>query len=172
MAVKTASITLQGGDLRFVARSGSGHALVLDDSRSDTGMRPAELIPIAVAGCTAMDVISILRKKRQAVSSYEVRASGEQEDAHPNAFTRIDVVHVIEGEAIDVEAVRRAIELSATKYCAVGATLSTGTTEIHHAYVVRGEHDEERTAEVIVTGPLEKTDALGTGGTRAEALVV
>lgn len=172
MAVKTASITLEGGDLRFVARSGSGHDMVLDDGRGDSGMRPAELIPIAVAGCTAMDVLSILRKKRQAVSSYEVHASAEQQDGHPNAFTRIDIVHVVEGEAIDVEAVRRAIELSATKYCAVGATLSTGMTEIHHAYVVRGESGKERMAEVIVTGPYETTDALGTRAAGAEALPV
>ena len=172
MAAKTASITLEGGDLRFVARSGSGHTLVLDDGRSDTGMRPAELIPLAVAGCTAMDVISILRKKRQEVTRYEVRASGEQQAAHPNAFTRIDVVHIIEGEAIDVEAVRRAIELSATKYCAVGATLSTGMTEIHHAYLVRDQRDGERMAEVVVTGPRETTDALGTHRSRAETLAL
>jgi putative redox protein len=172
MASKTASITLEGGDLRFIARSGSGHDIVLDDSHGDAGMRPAELIPIAVAGCTAMDVISILRKKRQDVSRYEVRARGEQQDAHPNAFTRIDIVHVIEGEAIDVEAVARAIELSATKYCAVGATLSTGMTEIHHAYLVRDGGDAERMAEVIVTGPLEKPDVLGTPRAGAEPLVV
>jgi putative redox protein len=169
MATKTASITLEGGDLRFLARSGSGHELVLDDGRGDTGMRPAELIPMAVAGCTAMDVISILRKKRQVVTSYEVRANGEQEDDHPNAFTRIDVVHVLGGEGIDTEAVRRAIELSATKYCSVGATLSSGSTEIHHAYLVRDESGDERMAEVIVTGPrqgaaaLDQREAVGAG---------
>ena len=172
MTAKTATITLEGGDLRFVARSGSGHTLVLDDGRSDTGMRPSELIPLAVAGCSAMDVISILRKKRQEVSGYEVRASGEQQDDHPNAFTRIDVVHVIEGEAIDLEAVRRAIELSATKYCAVGTTLSTGMTQIHHAYLVRDANGEERTAEVIVTGPFAPVEGLGTAGTHAEVVPV
>jgi putative redox protein len=117
-----------------------------------------------------MDVISILRKKRQVVSRYEVRASGEQQEAHPNAFSRIDIVHVFEGEAINVEAVRRAIELSATKYCAVGATLSSGMTEIHHAYLVRDRDDEERMSEVIVTGPLEAADAPGTRLAGAAAL--
>jgi putative redox protein len=153
MAVKTASVALDGANLRFVARSGSGHSLILDDGRGDTGSRPAELIPMALAGCTAMDVISILRKKRQEVTRYEVRAEGVQMDDHPNAFTRIDVVHVVEGPAIDVDAVRRAIELSATKYCSVGATLSSGITEIHHAYLVRDEHGLEQTAEVLVLGP-------------------
>ena len=155
MAVKTASVALDGGALRFVATSGSGHVVVLDDGAGNTGPRPAELIPIALAGCTAMDVISILRKKRQDVTRYEVRAEGVQMDGHPNAFTRIDVLHVVDGPAIDTEALRRAIELSATKYCSVGATLSTGITEIHHAYLVRGGDGSEQTAEVIVLGPGE-----------------
>ena len=153
MAVKTASVTLDGTTLRFVARSGSGHSFVLDDGRGDTGPRPAELIQMALAACTAMDVISILRKKRQEVTRYEVRAEGVQMDGHPNAFTRIDVVHVVEGPSIDVDAVRRAIELSATKYCSVGATLSSGITEIHHAYLVRDGNGSEQTAEVLVLGP-------------------
>ena len=153
MAVKTASVALDGPDLRFVARTGSGHLLVLDDAKGDTGPRPSELIPVALAACTAMDVISILRKKRQEVTRYEVRAEGVQADDHPNEFTRIDVLHVIDGPAVDVEAVRRAIELSATKYCSVGATLSSGVTEIHHAYLVRDEVGGEQTAEVLVLGP-------------------
>ncbi len=156
MNLKTSCLTLEGDGLRFLAEAGSGHSLILDDATGGSGMRPSELIPLAVAGCTAMDVISILRKKHQTITRYEVRASGAQEDLHPNAFVRIDVIHIIEGERIDVEAVRRAIELSATKYCAVGATLSTGMTEIHHAYLVRNESGEERMAEVVVTGPFER----------------
>lgn len=154
MALKTATVTLDNDDMRFIGRSGSGHALVLDSSSGDTGMRPAELIPLALAGCTAMDVISILRKKRQDVRRYEVEATGEQESDHPNAFTRIDVRHVIDGRDIDEEAVRRAIELSATKYCSVGATLSSGITEVHHSYVVHDPVAADRSAEVIVLGPL------------------
>ena len=153
MAVKTASVALDGPNLRFLARSGSGHSIVLDDGRGDTGPRPAELVPMALAACTAMDVISILRKKRQEVTHYEVRADGVQMDDHPNAFTRIDVVHVIAGPSLDIDAVRRAIELSARKYCSVGATLSSGITEIHHAYLVRDGDGLEQNAEVLVLGP-------------------
>lgn len=153
MAVKTASVTLDGSSLRFVARSGSGHELVMDDGHGDTGPRPAELIPVALAGCTAMDVISILRKKHQEVTRYEVLAEGVQMDEHPNAFTRIDVLHVVEGPTVELEALRRAIELSATKYCSVGATLATGITEIHHAYLLRDGSGSEQTAEVLVLGP-------------------
>ena len=140
MSTKTASVVLEGDGLRFAVQTGSGHTFVLDDAAGDLGARPAELVPAAVAACTAMDVISILRKKRQVVTRYEVRASGLQaDDAHPAVFTRVDVVHVVDGPALDVEAVRRAIELSATRYCSVGGTLATGVTEIHHAYLV---HDE------------------------------
>lgn len=154
MPRKSAAVTLEGDDLRFVGRVGSGHSIVLDSGSGDTGMRPAELVPLALAGCTAMDVISILRKKRQDVRRYTAEATGSQQDVHPNAFTRIDVVHVVEGSGIDIAAVRRAIEISATKYCSVGATLSSGVTEIHHAYVVRDDTaDSEQTAEVIVLGP-------------------
>lgn len=152
MSLKTATVTLDGGDLRFVARAGSGHSIVLDDAGGDGGMRPAELVPVALAGCTAMDVISILRKKRQPVARYEVRASGTQADAHPAVFTRIDVVHLVDGP-VEVEAVRRAIELSATRYCSVGGTLSTGVSEIHHSYVVRDGAGGEWMGEVLVTGP-------------------
>jgi putative redox protein len=152
MAVKTSSVTLEG-DMRLVGRVGSGHSIVMDNGTGDTGARPAELIPLALAGCTAMDVISILRKKRQEVTRYEVLSNGTQMDDHPNAFTRFDVTHVVEGPDLDVEAVRRAIELSATKYCSVGATLSSGRAEIHHSYVVRNGSGAETSAEVIVLGP-------------------
>ena len=153
MTTKTAVATLTDDRLRFDVTTGSGHTIVLDSGEGDTGARPAELVGVSLAGCTAMDVISILRKKRQAVTHYEVQVSGVQGDEHPNAFSRFDVVHVVEGEGIDPEAVRRAIELSATKYCAVSSTLATGQVEIRHAYVLRGPGDDEQTGEVVVTGP-------------------
>ena len=153
MSVKTASVTLDGAHLRFVGRTGSGHRVVIDDAAADGGPRPAELVPLALAGCTAMDVISILRKKRQTIAHYEVRASGTQRDEAPAIFTRIDVVHDIEGTDVDIEAVRRSIELSATRYCAVGSTLASGVTEIHHRYVVRCGDEEPLVGEVVVLGP-------------------
>jgi putative redox protein len=153
MSEKRASVALEGEALRFVATSGGGHAIPLDGATGDTGMRPAELLPAALAGCTAMDVISILRKKRQVVTRYVVEAVGRQRDEHPNAFTRIDLTHLVEGDDLDVEAVRRSIELSATKYCSVGATLSSGDVELHHAYRVVGGDGRTREAEVVVLGP-------------------
>jgi putative redox protein len=154
MALKTATVTLEGDGLRFVGTVGSGHQIVLDDGNGDTGARPAELIPLALAGCTAMDVISILRKKRQDVRDYSVETAGYQMDAHPNAFMRIEVTHVVTGVSLDPAAVARAIELSATKYCSVGATLSTGITEIRHGYrLVDADTGVETSADVLVEGP-------------------
>ena len=162
MGTRTAGLLLEGDGVRLRVRTGSGHTFVLDDAAGNAGPRPAELIPAAVAGCTGMDVISILRKKRQPVERYEIHASGEQRDgAGPAVFTRIDITHVLHGRAIDVEAVRRAIELSATRYCAVGATLSTGIAEIHHAYVIHDPDGSVRQGDVITTGPHEEPDALG-----------
>lgn len=155
MAVKTAVVAYTGTGLRFRARAGSGHELTIDDATGDAGFRPAELVPLALAGCTAMDVVSILAKKRQPVTAYEVRVEGIQRDRpQPTIFTRIDVVHVVDGPAeLDTEAVRRSIELSATRYCAVSGTLATGATEIHHRYLVRRPGRPDETAEVRVEGP-------------------
>jgi putative redox protein len=162
MSTKTVRATLEGEGLRFIAETGSGHRVILDSGEGDRGPRPAELLMVAQAGCTAMDVVSILRKKRQRFSRYEIRVAGEQRDEpHPHVFTRVRVIHVIEGD-VEVEAVRRAIELSATRYCTVTGNLASGVAEIHHAYVVRDASGEEHYGEVVVTGPDEAPDALGT----------
>ena len=164
MATKTASVTLEGGEMRFIGSVGSGHAFVLDDGNSNTGARPSELVPLALAGCTAMDVISILRKKRQDVRGYTVETAGQQMDAHPNAFTRIDVTHVVTGVGLDPAAVVRAIELSATKYCSVGMTLASGITEICHSYrLIDAETGAETSADVIVSGPGSEITAPAAG---------
>jgi putative redox protein len=153
VSTKTATLTLAGGDMRFEAQVGSGHTIVLDNAEGDTGARPSELVGVALGACTGMDVISILRKKRQEVTGYEIRVTGLQEEGHPHNFTRFDVVHVVDGEGLDPEAVRRAIELSATRYCSVGSTLSSGDLEVHHAYLIRMPGDDDLYAEVLVTGP-------------------
>jgi putative redox protein len=161
MATKTVTTRLDGDGLRLIARTGSGHTIVMDNAEGDSGPRPAELLVVAQAGCTAMDVVSILRKKRQAVTRYEVRVAAEQrDDPSPHVFERIRIVHAVEG-TIDIEALRRAIELSATRYCTVTGNLSSGVTEIHHAYVVRDAAGDEQYGEVVVTGPAESPDALG-----------
>ena len=164
MTTTTVAARLDGDALRFVALTGSGHTIVMDGVEGDSGPRPAELLVVAQAGCAAMDVISILRKKRQTVTRYEVRVVAEQrDDPPPHVFERLRIVHAIEG-AIDIEALRRAIELSATKYCTVTGNLASGVAEIHHAYTVRDAAGDEQYGEVVVTGPAERPDALGQHG--------
>ena len=160
VVTRSVSARLDGAAMRLVATTGSGHTIVMDDADGDSGPRPAEMQMVAQAGCTAMDVIGILRKKRQAVTSYEVRVAGEQrDDRHPHVFERIRIVHVVEG-AVEVEALRRAIELSATRYCTVTANLASGVTEVHHGYILRDPTGAEQTGEVVVTGPGRDPDEL------------
>ena len=149
------------GGLRFVVTTGSGHEVVFDDGVSDGGPRPTEMLAAALAACSAMDVVSILAKKRQVFTSYAVETEAHQRDEFPQVFTRVDLVHVIEGPALDLVAVRRSIELSATKYCPISAMISAGPTEIHHRYRIVNTAVEPATTlegEVIVTGPFAPTE--------------
>lgn len=161
MATKTVTVGLDGDGLRLSALTGSGHTVVMDSAEGDAGPRPAEVLLVALAGCTAADVVSILRKKRQSFRRYEVRVVGEQrDDPPPHVFERVRIIHVVEG-SVDLEALRRAIELSATKYCTVSGNLASGVTQIHHAYILRDAAGEEHYREVVVTGPGARPDALG-----------
>lgn len=140
--------------MRFEVTTGSGHAIVLDDGIGNAGARPIEMVLVALAGCTAMDVISILEKKRQVVTSYAVDTLAEERDAHPTIFTRVDVTHAVEGPDPSLDAVRRAIELSAWKYCPVSAMLCGGPVELHHRYRVTATDTGVVTdGEVVVLGP-------------------
>ncbi|HVP19692.1 MAG TPA: OsmC family protein [Spirochaetia bacterium] len=97
---------------------------------ANDGFRPLELVLVGLAACTAMDVISILGKKRQQVTAFEVKAHGDQAEEHPRAFTKFVVEYIVTGKGIDRDAVERAVELSQTKYCSVTATLrNTGPIE-------------------------------------------
>lgn len=116
----------------------------------DSAAGPKEALLAALAGCTAMDVASLLRKKRQAADSYEIEVSGETAEAHPRVFTTISVEHRV-GGAVDVEALRRSIELSATRYCPVSAMLSAVAT-IEHRYRLTID-GTTRAAVVAITGP-------------------
>jgi putative redox protein len=154
MATKRAAVSYHGPGLRFVGGTGSGHVVAFDDEAGGTGPRPTEVMLSALAACTAMDVISILQKKRQPVESYRVRVEGQQQDEHPRVFTEIHVVHEVRGGRVDPAAVRRAVELSASRYCAISATLATGATRISHWYVVLGDSpSSDDVGEVLVTGP-------------------
>jgi len=99
------------------------------------GFRPMELLLVGLAGCTAMDVISILEKKRQQVTGFEVKAHAERSTEHPRVFTEILLEYIVTGHAIDPEAVKRAVELSETKYCSAQAMLGK-TANIQHKITI------------------------------------
>jgi len=152
--LKSAHARQAGPGLRFEITTGSGHVVVVDDATGDTGPRPAELLLVAQAGCTALDVASILAKKRQSVTAYGVSVAGVQrDDPHPHVYERIDIVHEVEGPGVETAAVQRAIELSATRYCTVSAMLASGVAEIHHCFVIRRPGEADEAGEVLVTGP-------------------
>jgi putative redox protein len=160
--LRTALARHSGRGLRFAIRTGSGHDLAVDDAVGDTGPRPAELLLAAQAGCTAFDVASILAKKRQHVTSYEVVVTGEQrDDPHPHVFEQIDVLHELWGPELDTAAVRRSIELSATRYCTATAMLSAGPAEVRHRYAIHRRGAATESGEVVVTGPHADPDAPG-----------
>ncbi len=106
----------------FELHSGSGH-IALTDGDSRAAMSPMEMLLGAMAGCAAADVISILQKKRQAVSGLETRIRGLRCEEHPRVYTNIEVKFVVTGRQVDPAAVQRAIELTETKYCSVSAML-------------------------------------------------
>lgn len=109
---------------QFVAQTGSGHYVLLDDTAGATGPKPIELVAAGLAGCTAFDVITILRQKyRQRVTGYEVSVEAEQAERPPQVFTVVRIHHVVTGVDVDPAVLQEAIRLSEEKYCSVGAML-------------------------------------------------
>ena len=108
---------------QFVGQSGSGHNVVIDDAQGNTGAKPIELALLALGGCTAFDVIGILRKMRQRVTAYDIELLAEQCEEPPTVFTRVTIKHKLQG-CIKTETVQKAIHLSETKYCSVSAMIS------------------------------------------------
>lgn len=107
--------------MTFAGSSESGFEVPLGSSPEvggdDDGFRPMELLAIGLAGCTAMDVISILQKKKQEVTGFEVQVHAERADEHPRVFTRITIDYIVSGASVERAAVERAVQLSSEKYC-------------------------------------------------------
>jgi putative redox protein len=139
-----ATVHYAGDDL-WVGISPSGHAQALDTNHErGSAATPVELLLIALGSCTAVDVISIMRKKREAVTDYRVEVKGFRRDEHPRKFTRMEVRHIIRGRHISERALAQAIELSETKYCSVAETLRP-TVEIVSSYEIIEEDEEPST---------------------------
>jgi len=127
------------GRMSFEGSADSGFTLPLGTDPAvggdNDGFRPMELLAIGLAGCTAMDVVSILQKKRQNVTGFEVRIGTEHAQEHPKVFTQVKVEYVIDGHQVEPAVVERAIVLSSIKYCPAQAMLAKAV-KIEHTYVV------------------------------------
>lgn len=122
----------------FEVKTGSGNTLVIEGANQKRGPSPVELVLVGLAGCTGIDVLDILEKKRLEIKGLEVRVEGTRAESAPMVYTCIDVVYTIRGKNIPAEAVEHAIQLSSDKYCSVGVMLSK-TAKINHRYEIIAE---------------------------------
>ena len=141
------------GTLEFEATDDGGATVTMGNAPEGHG--PAALVLAALAGCSGMDVATIMSKKKVAFESYRIEVNGQQRMAYPRLYTSIVVEHIIIGSDIDDKAVARSIELSARKYCVVGATLASGATAIDHRVRISDERGE-RTCDCVTIGPRGK----------------
>lgn len=118
-----AVIAFAGDDL-FDGRTPSGHVVAIDTDRErNSAPSPMELLLIALGSCAGVDVVSILKKKREEVTAYRVEVSGQRRAQHPRSYERMEVHHIVTGRNISARSVAQAVELSEQKYCSVAATL-------------------------------------------------
>ncbi len=124
----------------FVAESGSGHSVVMDGAPEyggrNLGFRPMEMLLLGLGGCTAFDVVHILKKSRQPVADCEVEIEAERADSEPKVFTRIHIHFIVRGTGLKENAVQRAVSLSAEKYCSASLMLGK-TAEMSHDFEIR-----------------------------------
>ena len=127
-------------DMMFVAETGSGHAVVMDGAPEigghNLGPRPMEMLLVGLGGCTAIDVVMILKRGREAVMDCVVEMDAERADSEPKVFTKIHMHYIVTGQQLDANKVDRAIKLSAEKYCSASAMLGAMAT-ITHDFEVR-----------------------------------
>jgi putative redox protein len=124
-ATMTISANIKWTDgMQFVARAGNGPAVVLDSGEGGSGPSPMEMVLIGVAGCSAVDVIMIMQKKRARVTGFEVNITGERAEEYPQRYSEVGIEYVLKGENIKPKAVEQAIQLSETKYCGALASLN------------------------------------------------
>jgi putative redox protein len=135
-------------NMTFIGIPDSGFPVQMDaDSYfggTDQGVRPMEMIALGLAGCTGMDVISILRKKRQQVTQFEVQVNAPRSAEHPKVFTRARITYIVAGKNVNETAVLRSIELSMTKYCPVQVMLSQAFPMELHYEIYEDEPDGTR----------------------------
>lgn len=134
----TAKIKYTEG-MQFVGEADSGHAMVMDSGiesgGKDTGLRPMELLLIGIGGCSGMDIVSILKKKKENLTGLEINVIGKKADEHPKKYTDIEIEFILKGKNLSDDAVKKTVELSMGKYCSVKATLE-GTAKVNYSYKI------------------------------------
>ena len=127
-------------DVTFLGESGSGHAVVMDgppeNGGRNLGVRPMEMLLLGMGGCASFDVVQILRKSRQRITDCVAELSAERAEKDPKVFTRIHISFIVTGHDLGEPQVRRAVELSAEKYCSASIMLGK-TAEITHDFEIR-----------------------------------
>ncbi len=126
------------GEKKFIGIDSTNHSVVLSTPDDGVGMKPSELLLVALATCTAVDVVEILSKKRIGLSGLEIQASGEQDADPPWTFRKIHLKYILKGKGLTEKSVEQAIQLSEEKYCSVSATVR-GTAEITWNYEILSE---------------------------------
>ena len=125
----------------FLGESGSGHSVVMDGPKDhggrNMGIRPMEMFLLGLGGCSTFDVMGILQKARQKVANCQVEISAERADAIPAIFTKIHLKFLVNGEALKEAQVKRAVSLSAEKYCSASIMLESAGVEITHSYEIK-----------------------------------
>lgn len=115
-------------ETQFVAETGSGHAVVLESGGKNRAPSPMEMLLVGMAGCTAVDVVHILKRMRQPVTDIQVNVKGARADKPPKVYTAIEVEYVVTGRGLSEEKVRRAVEMSQTTYCSASIMLGKAAT--------------------------------------------
>lgn len=123
------------GGKQFVGIDSTNHSVVLSTADENVGMKPSELLLVALASCTAVDVVEILQKKRMPLASLETETRGEQDTQNPWPFRKIHLVYRLRGQNLDAQSVEQAIRLSEEKYCSVAATVR-GVAEITYSFEI------------------------------------
>jgi len=145
----TVRATLETG-MRFDVETGSGHHIILDAAEhnggQNSGPQPMEMLLVALAGCSGMDILTILRKKRQDITGYELRIHGMRAEEHPKVYLDITLEHIFSGHNIRPEAVERAIELTEERYCGASAMLGKTATIGHKFSIIEDSKEPTTTA--------------------------
>ena len=134
--IKEATLHWQGTRLNFAGQTGSGYAFNFGSPAGEEGGSPMELLLASVAGCTAMDVVSMLRKQRQKLTAFAIDISGERAPEPPQVYTQVQIRYTITGQGISSQAVERAIELSKEKYCSASIMFKRAGAEVSYTYEI------------------------------------